>query len=363
MEGRQRLDVGGHPRHVVVGREDRLRARHPRRAVPHAERRHDVADAQRRRGRRGARGRSPCRAPTASCCSARRASSARPAAASSTPSPARSSRRRRSRAPTSAARRSSPGRGGKRAAVLDEQGPELEGGEAADARRPASARCRSPGSQAGFLLDTAGRVWSTSNGGRSWKQSLSAGTSAISGISFGSSTSGYLSVEQLRRRRRRTPTSCTPATAASRGGRRRSRPASSARGGIVAADASKAFALVKARGGASASRQLFATASGGDAGVASPLKIKAKPVEVHAQDAEVDEGQGDDLGHARRRDRRRAGHDLGARRQRRRLDEPDRDRRAPTAARSRRRSTSRARRCSSPSGPATAGATERAPRR
>ncbi len=48
-------------------------------------------------------------------------------------------------------------------------------------------------------------------------------------------------------------------------------------GGIVAGDASKAFALVKARGGASASRQLFATATGGDAGAASPLKIKAKP--------------------------------------------------------------------------------------
>ena len=33
---------------------------------------------------------------------------------------------------------------------------------------------------------------------------------------------------------------------------------------------------MKARGGASASRQLFFTASGGDAGAASPLKIKAK---------------------------------------------------------------------------------------
>ena len=38
------------------------------------------------------------------------------------------------------------------------------------------------GSQVGFLLDTAGRVWSTSNGGRTWKQSLSAGTADISGI-------------------------------------------------------------------------------------------------------------------------------------------------------------------------------------
>src|SRR5204863_6585840 len=46
--------------------------------------------------------------------------------------------------------------------------------------------------------------------------------------------------------------------------------------GIVAGDASKAFGLVRTRG-ASASRQLFATATGGDAGVASPLKIKATP--------------------------------------------------------------------------------------
>ncbi len=131
-------------------------------------------------------------------------------------------------------------------------------------------------SQAGFLLDTAGRVWSTRNGGRTWKQSLSAGTSAISGITFGSSASGYLSVDGF---------GGDPVNAyvlrTGDGGRswrpQAISPGVVAAAGIVATDASKAFALVKARGGAPASRQLFATASGGDAGVASPLKIKAAP--------------------------------------------------------------------------------------
>ncbi len=132
------------------------------------------------------------------------------------------------------------------------------------------------GSQVGFLLDTAGRVWSTSNGGRTWKQSLSAGTADISGISFGSSTSGYLSIERF-------GDDATNAYVLRTGdGGKSWRPQAISPGvvgasGIVAADASKAFSLVKLRGGAAASRQLFATASGGDSGVASPLRIKATP--------------------------------------------------------------------------------------
>jgi photosystem II stability/assembly factor-like uncharacterized protein len=132
------------------------------------------------------------------------------------------------------------------------------------------------GSQAGFLLDTAGRVWSTRNGGRTWKQSLSAGTSAISGISFGSASSGYLSIQSF-------GTDATNAYVLHTGdGGRSWRPQAISPGvvgplGIVASDASHAFSLVLSRAGTTTSRQLFFTGTGGDAGVASPLKIKATP--------------------------------------------------------------------------------------
>jgi photosystem II stability/assembly factor-like uncharacterized protein len=125
----------------------------------------------------------------------------------------------------------------------------------------------------GFLLDTAGRVWRTRNGGRSWKQSLSAGTSAISGITFGSPTSGYLSVGGFG----------GDATSAyvlhTSDGGRSWRPQAISTGqigaaGIVAADATHAFALVQP---GEASRRLFFTQSAGDAGAGSPLSIKAAP--------------------------------------------------------------------------------------
>jgi photosystem II stability/assembly factor-like uncharacterized protein len=131
------------------------------------------------------------------------------------------------------------------------------------------------GSQAGFLLDTAGRVWSTSNGGRTWKQSLSAGTSDISGLSFGSASSGYLSVASFG-----ADTTNAYVLHTSDGGRswrpQAISPGQVATGGIVASDASHAFSLVRPRD-SSPSRQLFFTGSGGDSGAPSPLKIKATP--------------------------------------------------------------------------------------
>lgn len=132
------------------------------------------------------------------------------------------------------------------------------------------------GPRVGFLLDTTGRVWGTSNGGRSWRQSLSTGTSSISGISFGSSSSGYLSVESFG-----DDVTNAYVLRTSDGGRSW-RPQSISPGvvggaGVLAGDVSKAYALVKPRGGVLASRQLFSTATGGDAGAASPLRIKASP--------------------------------------------------------------------------------------
>jgi hypothetical protein len=128
----------------------------------------------------------------------------------------------------------------------------------------------------GFLLDSAGRVWRTANGGRTWKESLSAGTGDVSSISFGSSSNGFLSVgsfggDTVNAYVLRTSdggTSWRPQAIS---------PGTVGAGGIVAADASRAFGLVKPRGGGAPSRQLFFTPSGGDAGAPSPLKIKAKP--------------------------------------------------------------------------------------
>jgi photosystem II stability/assembly factor-like uncharacterized protein len=47
----------------------------------------------------------------------------------------------------------------------------------------------------GYLLDTAGRLWTTSNGGRSWSELLSAGTGEGVQLAFGSSGEGFLSID------------------------------------------------------------------------------------------------------------------------------------------------------------------------
>jgi photosystem II stability/assembly factor-like uncharacterized protein len=129
----------------------------------------------------------------------------------------------------------------------------------------------------GYVLDSAGRVWRTHDGGRAWKQSLSAGTSAISAITFGSATSGFLSVASF---------GDDPVNGyvlhTSDGGRswrpEAISPGVAGASGIVAADAGRAFALLQPRGGgAQPSRQLFFTASGGDAGAPSPMTIRATP--------------------------------------------------------------------------------------
>jgi photosystem II stability/assembly factor-like uncharacterized protein len=128
---------------------------------------------------------------------------------------------------------------------------------------------------AGFLLDTAGRVWRTANGGRSWSQSLSAGTSNITGMTFGSATSGYLSIGGFGGDS--TNAYVLHSTDAGRSWRPQAISTGKISGlGIVAADAAHAFSLVQPTDG-SASRRFFFTASGGEAGAASPLRIKATP--------------------------------------------------------------------------------------
>ena len=126
---------------------------------------------------------------------------------------------------------------------------------------------------AGFVLDGSGRVWRTANGGRTWTESLSAGSNRASGITFGSATSGYLSIGGFG-----ADTTNAYVLHTSDAGRSW-RPQAISVGqigaaGVVAADATHAFALL--RSGQTA-RGLFFTASGGDAGGHSSLRIRATP--------------------------------------------------------------------------------------
>ncbi|HTN25265.1 MAG TPA: YCF48-related protein [Solirubrobacteraceae bacterium] len=128
---------------------------------------------------------------------------------------------------------------------------------------------------AGFLLDASGRVWRTANGGRTWSQSFSAGTARITGMTFGSATSGYLSVGGF------GADSANAYVLHTTDAGRSWRPQAVATGviaplGIVASDALHAFTLVQPNGTPLA-RRFFFTATGGDAGAASPLKIRATP--------------------------------------------------------------------------------------
>jgi hypothetical protein len=172
----------------------------------------------------------------------------------------------------------------------------------------------------GFVLDTAGRVWRTRNDGCSWRQSLSAGTSDVSGITFGSATSGYLSFGGF------GGDATTAYVLHTSDAGRSWRPQAISTGhigasGIVAPDASHAFALVQP---GEASRRLFFTQTGGDAGAASPVSNTARPAWFTSRSLRAARGarQGD----ARRGDRRRASHGLDPSGERLGLDDPDRHR-------------------------------------
>jgi photosystem II stability/assembly factor-like uncharacterized protein len=127
------------------------------------------------------------------------------------------------------------------------------------------------GRLAGWLLDSRGRVWSTANGGRSWKESIATGTPRATSLSFGTASSGYLNVGDfgagLGYVLRTTDGGATwrPQSIAT---------TSLLPNGLVATDAAHAFGLVSAGG---VQRQFFFTGTGGDAGAASSLTLKASP--------------------------------------------------------------------------------------
>lgn len=126
----------------------------------------------------------------------------------------------------------------------------------------------------GYLLDTAGAVWSTRSGGRSWRQSLGTGTERGISLSFGSATSGYLNVDRFGR----NTTDGYVLRTTDGGATWRPQAISTGlvtRLGLVATDASRAFGLVTADAGQQ--RRFFYTTSGGDAGASSSLTLKASP--------------------------------------------------------------------------------------
>ncbi|HEV7805807.1 MAG TPA: hypothetical protein VGO80_08315 [Solirubrobacteraceae bacterium] len=124
----------------------------------------------------------------------------------------------------------------------------------------------------GYVLDDKGRVWTTRNGGARWKESFATGTAQASSVTFGSAVSGYLNVARFGDA---TGGYVLHTSDAGATWRPQSITTSPLLGdGLVATDALHAFGLAAA---GAVQRQLFFTGSGGDAGAATSLTLKALP--------------------------------------------------------------------------------------
>jgi photosystem II stability/assembly factor-like uncharacterized protein len=126
---------------------------------------------------------------------------------------------------------------------------------------------------AGYLIDTGGRLWSTANAGRKWREMISAGTSTTTGMAFGTAASGFVTIAAFA-----GDVNGAYVLHTTDGGRSWV-PQAIAGGivaGLVAPDALHAYALLVPAPG-QPQRQFFFTASGGGAGTQSTLKIKATP--------------------------------------------------------------------------------------
>ncbi len=131
--------------------------------------------------------------------------------------------------------------------------------------------------QRGWVLEGNGRLWTTGNGGRSWRDLPGVGSAEGGSLSFGSAAEGFLTLSRF---------PGDPAHAyvlrTSDGGRTwRPQLISTGyvpSGGLVAATGRAAFALVGVFGsdGSGVQRRLFATATGGDAGRPSTLALATR---------------------------------------------------------------------------------------
>jgi photosystem II stability/assembly factor-like uncharacterized protein len=129
----------------------------------------------------------------------------------------------------------------------------------------------------GMLLDTSGRLWRTSNGGRGWSEQLATGTSGATSVSFADSLHAFLTVSAFGSDAHDAYVLHTA------DGGTTWHPQLIAAGaipstGLVAEGASNAFALVNGatESGSGDERLLFFTNTGGDAGAASSLTIATK---------------------------------------------------------------------------------------
>ena len=117
----------------------------------------------------------------------------------------------------------------------------------------------------GYLLDTAGRLWVTSNGGRTWSEIVSVGTSEGIQLAFGSSGEGFLSINGFG-----TDHSDAYVLRTVNGGAtwhpQELSLGAIPYGGLVASSGLDAAALVDANtvSGETEDRALFATSTGGD---------------------------------------------------------------------------------------------------
>ena len=119
----------------------------------------------------------------------------------------------------------------------------------------------------GYVLDTAGRVYRTTNGGRRWNELPAIGTDDGLALSFGSATSGYLTLRQY------PADNGVAYVLRTTDGGRHWRPQRIASGafpgteGVIAPSATRAYALTSTpAAGSGIVRSLFTTGSGGDAG-------------------------------------------------------------------------------------------------
>jgi hypothetical protein len=126
----------------------------------------------------------------------------------------------------------------------------------------------------GYALDTSGRAWRTTNGGKRWSELPAIGTDNGLALSFGSATSGYLTLSGY-------PADDGVAyVLRTTDGGKRWRPQRIASGqfpgteGVISPSATRAYALTSTpAAGGGIVRSLFTTGSGGDAGSASTLSL------------------------------------------------------------------------------------------
>jgi photosystem II stability/assembly factor-like uncharacterized protein len=123
----------------------------------------------------------------------------------------------------------------------------------------------------GFVLDVAGRLWRTTDGGRAWARLDGVGSSDGIRVAFGSASDGFLVLRRFGQDAAHAYVLRT--TDAGRTWRPQLVSAGDMSAGAIApATGTRAYALVAAHGPASPSR-LFATSTGGDAGKASTLTL------------------------------------------------------------------------------------------